>query len=398
MKPKRLFFQHSKLLLFVILTLQIFPAVSVSAQEPVKIWNEEIELGYRFFISSEDAIPRSIQIRFSTLRNLKPTKAQPLQFVLAEKTSARILFDLRIVNPDKSHRFNYHSDWVLGDHRSAKHDDSITYSLPYEHGSKFRVGQGYHGSFSHSEPGREYALDFPMPKGTPIAAARGGVVIQVKQDSNRGGSSKSYEKDGNKISILHKDGSYADYVHLQKNGALVSVGDSVIVGQKIGFSGNTGRTTGPHLHFQVYLPSPAGKMKSLPVNFYNHLGEVGPADVGVGLYAYHPGKPPFETTFAKKISTADYASYKKTIPQSNQISERAETIEGTVVLFIRNGYPDAKEIEISMPRLKNLSPSINLPLTIIVEPMTERFALFVREVTAGEPYKYRISWSYRDAK
>ena len=237
-----------------------------------------------------------------------------------------------------------------------------------------------------------------MPEGTPITAARGGEVVRVKKDSIRGGSSKSYEKDGNKISILHQDGSYADYVHLQKDGTLVSVGDTVKAGQKIGLSGNTGRTTGPHLHFQVFIPTAEGKMKSLPVNFYNHLGKTGPAEVGIGLYAFHPGKAPFEAIFGKTINNTDYAGYKRIIAQSNTISDRTESIDGTIVVFIRNGYSIAKEIEINMPLLQNLSASKSLPLTLTLEPMTERFALFVREINPGEPYNYRIKWNYRDAK
>jgi murein DD-endopeptidase MepM/ murein hydrolase activator NlpD len=237
-----------------------------------------------------------------------------------------------------------------------------------------------------------------MPAGTPIMAARDGIVIKIKENSNRGGSSKSYEKDGNKVSILHKDGSYAEYVHLQQNGALVNEGDAVKAGQQIGLSGNTGRTTGPHLHFQVAVPTPEGKTKSLPVRFYNHLGEAEPAGVGVGLYAFHPGQPPFETRFGAAISNANYADYKQTISPSNTISDRAETIDGTTVIFIRNGFPVAKRIEISMPQLSNLTPSRELPLTLVLQPLTEIFALFVRESEAGSSYRYRIKWTYWDVE
>lgn len=401
LKSKQPFVQHvitGLVFGLVLLTILTMPVMGADTHDSIKVWNEKTKHGYRFFISSENAVPHSIQIKFSALRNLTASKALPLRFVISEKTNALALFDLEIVDAKKSHRFKYQSEWVIGDYHMAKHDDSIVYWLPYEHSRKFRVGQGYHGSFSHSKPGREYALDFSMPKGTPITAARDGIVAQVKQDSDRGGSSKSYEKDGNKISILHEDGTYADYVHLQKNGALVDVGDSVKAGQRIGLSGNTGRTTGPHLHFQVYLPTPEGTMKSLPTNFYNHLGEVGRIEVGVGLYAFHPGKPPFKATFGKTISNADYISYKKTIAQTNSISYRAESIDGTIVLFIQNGYPVAKEIEISMPRLKNLAASKSLPLTLTIKPMTERFALFVRAIEPSESFNYRIKWAYRDTK
>jgi murein DD-endopeptidase MepM/ murein hydrolase activator NlpD len=130
----------------------------------------------------------------------------------------------------------------------VKPDNSYVYRLPFAKGSKFLLIQAYNSKMSHRN---ELSLDFKMKKGSKVCAARGGVVVAVKDDSNVGGLKDEYLSQGNHIIIQHEDGSRAMYWHLQNNGALVNVGDSVIKGQLIGYSGNTGYTAFPHLHFQV---------------------------------------------------------------------------------------------------------------------------------------------------
>lgn len=97
------------------------------------------------------------------------------------------------------------------------------------------------------------SVDFIVPEGTPIKAAADGVVIEVKIDSDIGGEAKEFEEYGNYIEIEHANGEYSEYEHLKKDGALIKVGDHVIQGQVIGYSGNTGWMAhlGPHLHFMV---------------------------------------------------------------------------------------------------------------------------------------------------
>ena len=117
-----------------------------------------------------------------------------------------------------------------------------------------RVDQGVEGEFSHRDAENRYALDFAVPVGTPVLAARDGVVMQV-QDGYRG-HGLDYAHDGgraNFVRILHDDGSMALYAHLAEGGALVRVGERVEAGQRIGLSGNTGYSTAPHLHFAVQV-------------------------------------------------------------------------------------------------------------------------------------------------
>ncbi len=131
----------------------------------------------------------------------------------------------------------------------VKPDNSFVYHLPFAKGSKFLLIQGYNSKMSHKG---ELSLDFKMRKGSKICAARAGVVTEIKKDSDVGGLKDEYLSQGNHIIITHTDGSTAMYWHLKKDGVLVNVGDSVIQGQHIGYSGNTGYSAFPHLHFQVY--------------------------------------------------------------------------------------------------------------------------------------------------
>lgn len=131
----------------------------------------------------------------------------------------------------------------------VKPDNSPVYTLPYVTGSKFLLVQAYNSKMSHKN---EISLDFKMKKGSKICAARAGIVTAIKEDSDAGGLKDDYLSQGNHIIIKHDDGGEAMYWHLKKDGVLVNVGDTVKQGQHIGYSGNTGYTAFPHLHFQVY--------------------------------------------------------------------------------------------------------------------------------------------------
>src|SRR6185503_227927 len=151
-----------------------------------------------------------------------------------------------------------------------KADSSYIYSLPFENKKKVFLIQGYESKiFSHKN---ERALDFKVKKGTKVCAARAGVVISVREDSDKGGLKKENLSDGNYVSIQHNDGSVAHYWHLQKNGTMVNVGDTVKTGQWIGLSGNTGYSAFPHLHFEVQGYDASGDYKQLATRFRTNKG------------------------------------------------------------------------------------------------------------------------------
>ena len=154
----------------------------------------------------------------------------------------------------------------------------VVYQLPLQQRA-FRIDQGFGGTFSHNDAQNRYAVDFAADIGTPVLAAREGVVMQVESDFEK--ASLNREKFGgraNFIRILHDDGTMALYAHLRAEGALVRVGQRVRQGQQIGLSGNTGFTTGPHLHFAVQV-NKGMRLESLP---FRMNGPGGPLRIAGG--------------------------------------------------------------------------------------------------------------------
>lgn len=144
-----------------------------------------------------------------------------------------------------------------------KEDTSFVYSLPYKKGLSPLIVQGYYSSFSHKN---RVAIDFKMKRGTNILAARSGIVVRVKEDGKKGGLNKKYRQDGNMVVIQHEDGTRAGYWHLQQNGVLVNVGDTIKQGQPIALSGKTGYSAIPHLHFLVWT-NKNGQWQQIPTRF-----------------------------------------------------------------------------------------------------------------------------------
>lgn len=169
-------------------------------------------------------------------------------------------------------RYRYYYEWTVGD-REAEHDDDALYLMPYEPGESYRVLQGYGSRFSHTG-NEEFAVDFKMAEGTPVHAARGGVVARVEESHSIGCWEDGCGDYANFIVVLHDDGTTGEYYHLQQNGALVEPGERVRAGQRIGLSGNTGHTALPHLHFAVYRAASWGTTQSIPVRFLSADGIV----------------------------------------------------------------------------------------------------------------------------
>ena len=183
---------------------------------------------------------------------------------LAPRQSEHV-FEVPSANLGGSGKVHFSYEWTIGD-KDAIHDDDHLYALPYRSGSSYRVLQGYGSRFSHTGL-EEFAIDFDMKVGTPVHAARAGVVARVEESHSKGCWEDGCGAYANYVVILHNDGTTGEYYHLAQNGALVEVGDRVAQGQKIAYSGNTGHTTMPHLHFAVYRAASGGNTQSIPVRF-----------------------------------------------------------------------------------------------------------------------------------
>ncbi|RZL07693.1 MAG: M23 family metallopeptidase [Pedobacter sp.] len=129
----------------------------------------------------------------------------------------------------------------------TQYSHDYVYELPFPKGSSYKIVQGYGGLFSHQHAA---ALDFNMPVGTAVHAAREGMIYSYKDESDEGGPFASYKRKANYIMIRHSDGSFGCYWHLRKDGVVIKTGP-VKKGELIGYSGATGFTLRPHLHFSV---------------------------------------------------------------------------------------------------------------------------------------------------
>ena len=214
--------------------------------------------------------PITFTIRVRT-RNLIATGPRTITETL-EAEQSRLVMTLKEDGGNRKGRYRISCDWTIGD-KDALHDDEQLYRLPYASGKSYRVLQGYGSRFSHRGL-EQYAVDFNMSVGTPVHAARAGVVARIEETNDKGCWDDGCGAFANYVVILHNDGTTGEYYHLAQNGALVEVGDNVVAGEKIALSGNTGHTTMPHLHFAVYRAAEWGNTQSIPVRFLSSAGIV----------------------------------------------------------------------------------------------------------------------------
>ena len=237
-------------LCFYFLSAERAAAQSYKINTRSKIYAEEISKDSIVIKGDNDLfIPITMRIDF-TAENLTGTFPTGLTAVIPAKTIGHPIRGFKKIKPEIPYKYSYASRTVLGD-TSKTPDRTYLYAYPFANRWAYKISQWPGGRFSHKN---QFAYDFAMPVGSPIAATREGIVALIKADSNTGGPDPSFIKDGNYICIYHSDGTIANYLHLDTNGALVREGDYVKKGQLIAYSGNTGYSTGPHLHFEITQP------------------------------------------------------------------------------------------------------------------------------------------------
>lgn len=207
----------------------------------------------------------------ATLQNATASAPMPLT-VDSEGQKSVALLTLRQRDATKPWKYAYTYHYRPGG-RGPRPAEDVAYLLPFPATNHFRILQGYRGSFSHAAGSAdEHAIDWGMPEGSPVCAARAGTVVGVRQNFSGGGTSPRFKPLANYVLIRHADGTFAEYYHLEKNGVLVKLGETVAAGQVIGRSGNTGYSSGPHLHFAVFQNLDASNRVTYPVRFQTAEG------------------------------------------------------------------------------------------------------------------------------
>jgi Peptidase family M23 len=212
-------------------------------------WNTDQAV---FWAHNRMRVPAGVQVRFERLAGVTVVPRQRTRGVsehvvppgAAEQVLMLVRTDMRQQAAAPFHwRISY------GDPH-ARPDPSVEYRMPFGGGERRPLTQGANGRFTHK--GRSaWSFDFGMPVGTPVVAARAGQVVEITDGYTRSGISADFLDKANAVTVLHEDGTFASYAHLDP-GAGVREGMRVEVGDVLGFSGNTGFSTGPHLHFSVW--------------------------------------------------------------------------------------------------------------------------------------------------
>lgn len=238
-----------------------------------------------FYAINQYPGPVEIEVDWEAHDNVIAMPELPRRFVVPPgETSA--LFSVAGVGQATSWSFTLQYRYVIGQ-PLPDYAGAVPYLPPLASGGRFQVTQAFGGEFSHQDEQNRYAVDIMMPVGTPVHAARAGLVLEVEDDHFKSGTQQAYANKANSIRILHDDGSMAVYAHLELEKAQVRPGLQVEVGELIGYSGNTGFTTGPHLHFAVQV-NRGMQLVSVPFEFTHADGRTLPPRFGEWLEGFKP--------------------------------------------------------------------------------------------------------------
>ncbi len=224
----------------------------------VKLETKKHEAGETLLVRNDLYAPVQVELRLEQLANVVGAPNKPISWVLPPRSQIRLV-TLTAQDAGKPLRYTPKLRYAMGDPRLLPTQKS--YPLPWR-GGPFRLTQGANGQYSHFTPKGRYAMDIAMPEGTPIVAARGGTVVKTENQQSGRGNNPS----GNYVRILHDDGTMGVYLHLMKGSVAVSEGSRVSAGSLLARSGNTGNSTGPHLHFVVQR-NVGLSLESIPFDF-----------------------------------------------------------------------------------------------------------------------------------
>jgi murein DD-endopeptidase MepM/ murein hydrolase activator NlpD len=231
----------------------------------VKLETQKHAAGETLLVNNDLYAPVEIELRLDRLDNAGGVPDKPIRWVLPPRSKIRLV-TLAPLDASKPMHYKAKLRTALGDPRLLP--QRYEYPLPWS-GGPFRLTQGANGRYSHFTAKGRYAMDIAMPEGTPILAARAGMVVRIENHQSGRGNNPS----GNFVRILHDDGTMGVYLHLMRQSVTVQEGQRAEVGSQIARSGNTGNSTGAHLHFVVQR-NVGLALESIPYEFNQPVGSL----------------------------------------------------------------------------------------------------------------------------
>jgi murein DD-endopeptidase MepM/ murein hydrolase activator NlpD len=261
------------------------PMVSEEATPPelVKVLRRTVDDRVELVADNVCFCPAEVAVRLIQADNVSGFDEDVKLTVIAAREPT-VIASLRPANKTAVMTFGYEYRTLLGE-PGVKHAPTEPYRAPFALSQMFMVTQAYPDHVSHGDPASAYAVDIAMPVGTQIYAARAGTVIEVASQFFEATQDLKKANQANIVRVLHPDGTMAIYAHLNWDSIRVRPGQIVKRGEYIADSGNTGVSTGPHLHFAVQRN--AGLMhESLPIEFAGPGGKTVTPRSGEPLVAY----------------------------------------------------------------------------------------------------------------
>jgi murein DD-endopeptidase MepM/ murein hydrolase activator NlpD len=234
-------------------------------EDRVKLRQEGTKHNPLYYVFNDYYGPVQIELKLTDDINVLSEPALPERFVV-QGQKEQLLVGLGAMDTQRGFQYRLNVSVIPGPPKPTPVSDLVL-RTPFQPDKAYIVSQGFNGQKTHLGEDSTYAIDIAMPEGAPVHAVRGGIVMDVEEDFNAGGTDyEKYADKANHVRVLHEDGTMALYAHLALASVIVRPGSRVQSGQMLARSGNTGLSSGPHLHFAIQQ-NVGMKLVSLPFRF-----------------------------------------------------------------------------------------------------------------------------------